>query len=196
MQQEHALRIAHIEALRDIRHEDHGELQPLALMDAHDAHDILTRAKRTCHGKVRVAFFEVFEKAQEAEQPAVIRLLIFGRAIGEHAQIGLTQKSALETADVIVISRLAVEFPDELRHAVAHSIRPPAVEHGAERCRTVGQIFIQRGLRRMAAQKRAEKVFIRHGHAQACELFHREAAERRNENRGQRNFLPRVVDDF
>ena len=163
-------------------------------MDAHDAHDVLAGAERARDGEIRVALAQVFEKAQETEEPAVIRLLVLGGAVGEHAQVGLAQQAALEAADVVVVARLAVELPDELRHAVAHGVAAPAVERGAEVGRAVGEPLLERRLRRVAAQQGAEEVFIGDGHAQARELLHRKAADWRDEHGRQRDFLPRVVD--
>ena len=138
MHQEGSPGIELVETLGDIGDDDDGELESLALVDAHDAHDVLARAERARDGEVGVALAQVLEEAQEAEEAAVIRLLILCRAVGEHTQIGLAQQAALEAAHVVVVARLTVERPDELRHAVAHGIAAPAVERGTEVGRAVG----------------------------------------------------------
>ena len=138
MQEEGSPGIELVEALGDVGDDDDGKLEALALVDAHDAHDVLARAERACNGKVGVTLAQILEETQEAEEAAVIRLLVLCRAVGEHAQVRLAQQAALEAADVIVVACLAVERPDELRHAVAYGVAAPAVERGTEVGRAVG----------------------------------------------------------
>ena len=81
MHQEGSPGIELVETLGDVGYDDDGELESLALVDTHDAHDVLARAERARDGEVRIALAQVLKEAQEAEEASVIRLLILCRAV-------------------------------------------------------------------------------------------------------------------
>ena len=118
-------RIAHVEFRTKPRDDDDGKFQPLALVNRHDAHDILAFAEGARGGQVCFHLLHLLQKAQEAEESAEICLLVITRAVGEHAQIRLPQKSSPHRADIIVVAGIAINLPDELGHADApHEVAP------------------------------------------------------------------------
>ncbi len=123
---------------------DDSELEPLASVDGHDAHDILPLAERAGRTEVGIALLHGIDVAQEMEQTGKAGLLILGCLIDEHAQIGLTQQSARQAAHIVVVSRLAIEIPQELRHAVPAGIVAPTSQPPEESANALAQVILCR----------------------------------------------------
>ena len=117
MNQNLFLLVLGIQLFRQIGQHDDGKFQPFALVHGHDADYVLFFPQRSRHGKVGVPVFHLPDEFQEAEKPAKIRLLIVGRPVDQHAEIGLPHESAGLGADVIVIPRVPVKLPQKLGNA-------------------------------------------------------------------------------
>ena len=86
------------------RKDDHGELQPFALVDRHDPHHILALADQTGLTHLLVRPPHSLHVGQEPVQPHVAGLLISSGFHKQQPQIGRPLPAGWQTAAVIVIS--------------------------------------------------------------------------------------------
>ena len=125
MHQKIALGIGKVKLLSHIGKNNDGKLKPLALMNCHDADDILTRAKRTRCRKICLTLLQVFDIAQKTKESTIICCLIVFCTFSEHAKICLSQDTAAKTADVFIIAGIAIKLPDDFRYTVRCSVAAP-----------------------------------------------------------------------
>ena len=121
-----------VEGLAHIGGDDDGKFQPLALVDAHDAHDVFPLAQHLGRSQVQPVFLHLVDEAQVAEYPAEARSLILPRPVVQGLQIGLPDGAAGHAADVVVVACITIQFLQRFRHAVPAAVRPPGLQLGAE----------------------------------------------------------------
>ena len=75
IQNDRRLCIRHVKILAKSRHKNHRELQPFALMNAHDPHDVGILVKRIRLTIILLVFLQLFNIPDEMKQPVVGGLL-------------------------------------------------------------------------------------------------------------------------
>ena len=167
--EEVAPRVLCVECARNIGEEDNGELQPFAPVDRHDAHDILTLAEGSGNGEIRAAAFQCVDVAQEAEESALVRPFEVGGTVDEHAQVRLTQRAPGERADIVIVSCLTIERPEQFGNAVRQRMAAPAAN--ALQC-VLSHLVPRR------AREHVVDAAVRRAYAQLHHLRHREPNHR------------------
>ena len=180
---------AHVVVLRHeappaARDDADRELEPLRLVDAHDAHDIGVFGDDVRRLHIRAVLFQPVDEAHKAGNAVVPVGLILRRILLEQAEVREPSLAARHRPHDVFKARLVAEHRDECirRHrggqnAVARDLLPHA--HAA---------------RILRAEQRDVQRFPGAVHAQPGHIVRREAVDRAHQHREQRDVLIRVVD--
>ena len=110
-------------------HKDHREFQSLALVDTHNAHDVLILPDHVRLAKIDIVFLEFIDVAHKMKQSLVARILIGDRLLHQHAQIRPASGSCRHRRRIISVAAFLQHDLDQLvNRGVRHKRPQPLIQ--------------------------------------------------------------------
>ena len=115
--------ILRVEPLAHARHEHDGELQPLALMNAHDPHCVGLFVRDIGLPVIHVVFLKLLDITHKVKQPLIAAPFKYGRLLHQHLHIRRPLFAPRHGGDIKAVSRLLQNLPEQLMDGrIGHQI--------------------------------------------------------------------------
>ncbi|OPZ18175.1 MAG: hypothetical protein BWZ10_01073 [candidate division BRC1 bacterium ADurb.BinA364] len=190
IEQRGRIRIAEIKEFSQIQQKDDGKFQTLALVNRHQTHRFDARRQRR-RGQFNVARGQVFQIAQEAIQSRSLDGAEGARIFGQGVEPGAPPRSVGQSACVVAAACFLVEQLHQIAQRLFARDRAPALEPPVQLAKPPRQrriVPLRQGPGRFVKRR------IRIRQADFGQIVFAQRHERRAQRGGQRQVLPRIVD--
>ncbi len=188
VQDEALVQLAVIELVLEVGDNTDFELQPLALVDGHDLHDVGVGGQGGGHVQRAVLFPEPVHVPDEAGGAAGTVGVVAVRVVEQHLQVGHPLLADVHGADNGVVGGLLIDAPQQFAGAHGEGERAVGAQLVQELC-AVGISVL------FTFQDRLIEVPFPRVHPEGRHFVFFESEEGRQQHGEERHVLDRVVDD-